>query len=147
MQPQDYHRTMTTGIPPEEAYTKISCVDEWWSTHVEGSFAKLGDVFTVHFKNGDRYTIHIDELVPGKKILWNVIDAEQTWHEERKEWVGTKILWEIAPEKNGSKVGLTHLGLIPEFECYDTCTMGWDWLMQKSITNLLIEGKGLPASF
>jgi hypothetical protein len=145
MQQQDYHSNITADITPEETFDKISRVNEWWSTNLEGSSSKLRDVFTVHFKSGDWYKIKIDELIPGKKIVWDVIDAEQTWHEDRKEWTGTKIIWEISPVKNGSKVSMTHLGLIPEFECYDKCTMGWDWLMQKSITSLLTEGKGLPA--
>ena len=85
------------------------------------------------FKNGDWYTIKIVELIPGKKILWDVIDAEQTWHEDRKEWAGTNIVFEISPLKNGSKVTLTHSGLTPEAECYDKCKMGWDYLMQRRI--------------
>lgn len=144
MQQQDYHSSITAGITPEEAFDKVSRANEWWATNFEGSSSRLGDVFTVRFKNGDWYKIKIAELIPGKKIVWNVIDAEQTWHEDRKEWAGTQILWEISPVKDGSKVSLTHSGLTPAFECYDKCTMGWDWLLQKSITSLLTEGKGLP---
>ena len=78
MQQQDYHSSITADITPEEAFDKISRVNEWWSTNFEGSSSKLGDVFIVHFKNGDWYKIKIDELNPGKKFVWNVIDAEQT---------------------------------------------------------------------
>lgn len=144
MKEQDYHSSFTATISPREAFEKISRVSEWWSTNFEGSSSKLGDVFTVRFKAGDWYTIKIDELIPAKKIVWNVIDAEQTWHEDRKEWAGTKIVWEITPVKNGTEVTMTHVGLVPEFECYDKCKMGWDWLMQNSLSKLLNEGKGLP---
>jgi hypothetical protein len=146
MQQHDYYSILTANIPPKEALEKISRVNEWWSTQVEGSFSRPGDIFTVRFQNGDWYQIKIDALIPGQKLVWNVIDAEQTWHEESKEWAGTKILWEISPERDGSNVRLTHLGLIPEFECYGKCSRSWDWLMQKSITGLLTEGKGLPVS-
>jgi hypothetical protein len=145
MQEQDYHSSITADITPQEAFDKISRVNEWWSLNFEGNSSKLGDVFTVRFKSGDRYTIKISELIPGKKMVWDVIDADQTWHEDRDEWNGTQIVWEISPEKNGSKVTMTHQGLVPAFECYETCKMGWDYLIQKSLSMFLNEDKGLPA--
>ena len=39
---------------------------------------------------------------------------------------------------------MTYAGLEPEFECFDRCSHGWDYLMQKSLLKLLNEGKGLP---
>lgn len=144
MTQQDYHSSITADIPPGEAFEKISSVNGWWATHFEGSSSKVGDIFTVRFSNGDWYQAQVAELLPGKKIIWNVIDAEQTWHEDRKEWTGTTIVWEISPLEKGSVITLTHLGLTPAFECYDKCTGGWNWLMQKSLTSLLAEGKGLP---
>ena len=46
--------------------------------------------------------------------------------------------------KDSLEVKLTHVGLVPEFECFDKCSLGWDYLMQKSLLELLNEGKGLP---
>ena len=145
MKEQDYHSSFTANISPREAFEKISRVNEWWSLNFEGESSKLGDVFTVLFKSGDYYTIKISELIPGEKIVWDVIDADQTWHEDRDEWNGTKIVWEISPEKDGSRVTMTHQGLVPAFECYEKCKMGWDYLMQQSLSKFLTEGKGLPA--
>jgi len=145
MKHQDYHRSITASVTPQAALEKISRVSQWWAKDFEGKSDEPNDVFTVRFKNGDWYTIKIVELIPGKKILWDVIDAEQTWHEDRKEWAGTNIVFEISPLKNGSKVTLTHSGLTPEAECYDKCKMGWDYLMQKSLSKFLTEGIGLPA--
>ena len=145
MKQQDYHRSITASVTPQAAFEKISRVSQWWAKDFEGKSDEPNDVFTVRFKNGDWYTIKIAELIPGKKILWDVIDAEQTWHEDRKEWAGTNIVFEISPLKNGSKVTLTHSGLTPEAECYDKCKMGWDYLMQRSLSKFLTEGIGLPA--
>ena len=64
MSTQDYHSSFTTPMPPKEAFSKIDNVSQWWSTHFEGSAAKLGDVFTVRFKSGDWYKIRIDALTP-----------------------------------------------------------------------------------
>ncbi len=141
---QDYHSSITTKITPKEMFNKISEVSKWWSLIFEGSSSKLGDVFTNHFKNGDWYEIKVDEMIPDKKIVWNVIDSDQTWHKDRKEWTGTKIVWEISPVKNGSKVTMTHQGLSPEAECYDQCKMGWDYLLKESLYKYLTEGAGMP---
>lgn len=140
---QDYQSIITAKIAPTEASNKISQVSKWWSLNFEGS-SKPGDVFTVRFKNGDRYEIKVEELIPGKKIVWDVIDADQTWHEDRDEWTGTKIICDISPDKNGSKVTMTHLGLVPEFECYDRCKLGWDYLLKESLYKYLSEGTGMP---
>lgn len=145
MKKQDYTATISVNATSKETLDKISRVSEWWSTNFEGESSKLGDVFTVHFKSGDWYKIKIAELTPGKKIVWDVIAADQTWHEDRDEWTGTKIVWELTPEKNGTKIDMTHEGLVPEFECYEKCKMGWDYLTQKSLFKFLTENKGLPA--
>jgi Activator of Hsp90 ATPase homolog 1-like protein len=142
---QDYHNNIASKIAPKEAFNKISEVSKWWSLIFEGSSSKPGDVFAVRFKNGDWYKINVEEMIPERKIAWKVIDSDQTWHEDRDEWTGTQIIWEISPEKDGSIVSMTHQGLVPEFECYDRCKAGWDYLMQKSLTKFLNEGKGLPA--
>jgi len=141
----DYRTVLTTNISPREASEKIPQVSKWWSTIFEGSSSKVGDMFTVRFKKtGDWYTIRIDEMSPDKKIVWHVIDAEQTWHEHRKEWVGTTIIWEISPANNGSTITMTHRGLIPDFECYDKCKMGWDYLLKESLYKFLTRGAGQP---
>ncbi len=83
-------------------------------------------------------------MIPDNKIVWDVIDAEQTWHEDRHEWKGTKIVWDISPDKNGSSVTMTHRGLVPEFECYDRCKLGWDYLITESLSAFLTSGAGKP---
>ena len=59
MQQHDYQSSITADIPPEEACEKISRMNEWWSTHVEGNSTKLGDVFTV---NANRQMTHFSKL-------------------------------------------------------------------------------------
>ncbi len=140
---QDYASNFTTALPPKEVLTKISDVSKWWSKKVEGS-SKPGNIFIASFKNGDWYKIKVENDVSNNIITWNVVDAEQTWHDNRKEWVNTKIIWEISPVKNGSYITMTHLGLVPEFECFDKCSAGWDYLLYESLRNYLTDGVGLP---
>jgi hypothetical protein len=34
--------------------------------------------------------------------------------------------------------------LVPEVECYNACTGGWDHYLKGSLLKLLTEGKGMP---
>jgi hypothetical protein len=90
------------------------------------------------------YKVKIAEIIPDKKVVWDVIDSYQGWHNDHTEWVGTKIVWEVFPQKDGTEVKMTHVGLVPEFECFDTCSQGWDYLMLKSLSKFLTENAGLP---
>ena len=91
------------------------------------------------------YKIKIVEIVPNEKVVWEVVDSNQTWHKDSTEWTGTKIVWEISSRKNAAQIDMTHLGLVPSFECYDVCKQGWNYLIQQSLFQFMTENKGLPA--
>jgi hypothetical protein len=143
MTTQDYQSSITADIAPQVAFDKIARVSEWWSKDFEGKSEEPNDVFTVRFKNGDMYKVKVAEIIPNK-IIWEVIDSYQGWHNDHTEWVGTKIVWEVFPQKDSVEVKMTHFGLVPEFECFDKCSQGWDYLMQKSLSKFLTENTGLP---
>jgi hypothetical protein len=140
----DYHGSIVAKITPKEALDKISRVSEWWATNFEGSSQKPNDIFTVRFKSGDMYKVKVSELIPENKIAWQVIDSHQGWVKNQNEWTDTKILWEVSTQKDGTRIDMTHVGLVPNIECFDKCTLGWDYLLNKSLFRFLTENKGLP---
>jgi hypothetical protein len=144
MNDKSYSKTIEAKVSPSEAIKKICDVHAWWGKNFEGKSNNEGNVFTVRFKNGDMYKMKIAEVTADKKIVWDVIDAHQTWVKEPTEWIGTKIIWEIKENDDGSEIHFTHLGLVPELECYDNCKQGWDYLMLQSLLELLNTGKGMP---
>ncbi len=142
---QDYHTCITADITPKEALDKIGRVSEWWATNFEGSSQKLNDIFTVRFGSGDMYKVKVSEFIPDKKIVWQVIDSNQTWVANATEWTGTKIAWEVSTQKDGMRIDMTHIGLVPGIDCYNRCKQGWDYLLHKSLFRYLTENIGLPA--
>ena len=140
----NYHSSISTSVSPQVAFDKICRVSEWWATNFEGKSEKLNDVFTVRFKNDDMYTCKISQIIPDEKIVWDVIDAYQSWHDNHTEWVGTKILWEVYTQENVTHVKMTHLGLVPEFECFEKCNQGWNYLIDQSLQKLLNDNEGMP---
>ena len=47
----------------------------------------------------------ITELVPGKKVVWQVLDSEIAFVKDKNEWNGTEIVFEIS-DKNGPAADL-----------------------------------------
>jgi hypothetical protein len=142
-QQQNYHASIVSHINAEDAYEKISRVNEWWASDFEGSAKKLADVFTVHF--GDTFVVFkITEAIVGGKYAWHVQDCWLPWLNNKTEWSGTTIAFEISKENNAIKIDMTHIGLTPGIECYDNCKQGWDHFIKESLFKFVTEGKGLP---
>jgi Activator of Hsp90 ATPase homolog 1-like protein len=141
---QDYQGSIVAKVTPKEALDKISRVSEWWAKNFEGSSHKPNDIFTVRFGSGDRYQVKVSEITPDKKITWDVIDSYQGWVKNQTEWTGTKILWEISVQEDGTRIEMTHIGLAPTLECHDKCIQGWDYLLHRSLFGFLTVNKGLP---
>ncbi len=143
MKKQDYNCTISVKGNAAEAFKNISHVPAWWGTDVEGNSEKLNDIFTIHF--GETWvTFKIAEVIPAQRIAWEVTDCYLPWLKDKTEWKNTSILWEISEKGDDVKIDMTHLGLIPQIECYDNCEKGWNFYIKESLFKLLTEGKGRP---
>jgi hypothetical protein len=99
MKTRDYHYSITADIPQSEAFDKIGRVLEWWGTDFQGQSRTVGDVFTVRFRSGDVYTIKLVDVVPDKKVVWQVIESIRPSLKHETEWTGTQIVREISSQK------------------------------------------------
>ena len=43
-----------------------------------------------------------------------------------------------------TQVRFTHVGLIPEFECFGDCSNAWGYYINASLQNLITIGRGQP---
>jgi len=84
------------------------------------------------------------EFISGKKVAWQVMDCYLPWLNDKTEWNGTTVVFEVLEKDNAVEIDMTHIGLAPESECYDDCEKGWDEHIKESLFKLLTEGKGLP---
>ncbi len=144
MKKQDYTAAIAANITADAAFKGITYVSAWWSENFEGSSEKEGDVFTIAFNETTFVDFKVIEAVAGKKMAWLVTDCNLPWLADKKEWNGTKMIFEIIPGHNETQINFTHIGLVPEVECYDGCVKGWDQYIKDSLFKLLTEGKGQP---
>ena len=151
MQNQNFTTTLLVDQTTAEAFDAIKNVRGWWSgLHSEefkGDSEKLNDEFTFRAGGGAHYTKQkLVELIPNKKITWLVTDSKLTFVEKQDEWTGTKISFDISKENNKTKIVFTHLGLVPEFECYGGCAPAWtQYIQERLLLGLMTNGKAQPA--
>ncbi|HWZ35965.1 MAG TPA: hypothetical protein VNW51_07370, partial [Mucilaginibacter sp.] len=62
----------------------------------------------------------------------------------KKEWNGTRVVWDITPIGNATEIVMTHIGIVPGSECYNVCSAGRTEHIKSSLCKLLSEGVGLP---
>ena len=146
MNATNYQHRFTVQATPEQVYEAITRVSDWWAINTEGSTTAVGDEFTVQFGDVHLTKQRITEAVPGKRVVWRVIESLLPWLKDREEWKGTELVFEIAATDDGAQLTFTHAGLTPQLECSDQCEKGWDYFLGESLFKLITEGAGLPDS-
>lgn len=139
----DYKKSIIVSSSPEVVFAALTTgIASWWSEDYSGAAAKVNDEFTVKFQGKNLINMRVTEIVPNKKIVWTCvnfyIDVDAPI-EDRSEWIGTKVFWEISP----SKVDFLHEGLTPAFECYTFCESGWNHFLG-SLQEMLNGGEAKP---
>ena len=145
MSKQDFSVTLSVDQTPEEVFDAINNVSGWWSGEIDGDTARLGAEFIYSVGDVHRSKQRITELVPGKKIVWHIVDARLGFVKDKSEWKGTDIVFEIARKDAKTEVRFTHVGLVPAFECYDSCSNAWGMLVSRNLRNLIATGKPQPS--
>jgi Activator of Hsp90 ATPase homolog 1-like protein len=144
MNDQNFTTTFTVDQTPEEAFAAINNVRGWWSGEIEGSTDKLGDEFTYRYEDVHYSKQKVTELIPGKKVVWLVLDGYLNFTKDKTEWKGTEITFEVSGKGNKTEIRFTHLGLVPESECFNACSNAWGSYINVSLRSLITTGKREP---
>lgn len=144
MTDRSYTTAFTVDQTPDEAFAAITNVRGWWSEDIKGGTAKAGDIFNYRYRDLHRCAIKIKRAIPGQQVVWHVLDNYFSFTEDRTEWKGNDIVFDIARKGDKTEVRMTHVGLVPEYECYEACTSGWTTYINGSLKSLIATGKGQP---
>lgn len=142
---KNFTTTLFVDQSPAEVFTAINNVRGWWSGEINGDTDKLGAEFTYRVPNVHRSTQKINEFIPGKKIVWHVIDASLSFVKNKSEWKGTDIVFEIARKDNKTMIRFTHIGLVPAYECYNACSNAWSMLINGNLLKHITTGEAQPS--
>ena len=144
MKTESYTISYTVDRSPQEVFDAINNVRGWWSGEIDGRTDKLGAEFTYRYQNLHRTTQKITELVPGKKVVWHIVDSHIDFVEDKAEWNGTDVVFEIVKQGAKTELRFTHVGLVSAIECYGKCAGAWGFYINESLRNLIATGKGDP---
>jgi len=143
MNDRNFTTRFTVDQAPETVHMAINNVRGWWSAGIEGHADKVGDKFTHQVLDLHRCEIAVTDMVPGKRVVWTVLDNYFSFTKDETEWKDTNIVFEIARAGDKTELKFTHVGLVPEYECYNICKDGWQTYIN-SLRDLIATGKGQP---
>jgi uncharacterized protein YndB with AHSA1/START domain len=144
MSAQDFTTTLIVDQSPEEVFNAATNVRGWWSEQIDGNTAKLNDEFDYHYEDVHRCKVKLIEVIPNEKIVWLVEKNYFKFTEDETEWAGTKPTFEISEKDGKTALRFTHVGLVPDYECFDICRDSWTNYIQNSLKKLITTGKGQP---
>jgi hypothetical protein len=138
--------TILVDKTPEQAFAAINDPRAWWGKEIDGRTDRAGEEWTYRYKDMHYSRHKTVELVPNEKVVWQVVDSEMSFLEDKREWKDTRIVFDIADRDGKTEVRFTHVGLVPDVECFEICTDAWSGLIGGSLRSLIEEGEGDPDS-
>jgi len=146
MSENSYRKEFFMPVNAEKVINAITKeVDQWWTID-SNQAVNVGETLIVRFGQPYFMSMEVEKIVPNKLLDWRVVGANmfvEGGGDNNDEWIGTRIQWIINEKEGGSDVVLHHEGLIPSFECYETCSNGWEYFLG-SLEKYLSTGEGSP---
>ncbi|MCD6066896.1 MAG: ATPase [Bacteroidetes bacterium] len=144
MENKNFTTSITVDKSSTEVFKAINNVAGWWSENILGSTVKLNDEFIYNYKDVHICKMRIVEFISDKKVVWLVLENQFNFTEDKNEWKGNKIVFELSGKDGKTRLDFTQIGLVPEYECYKICQDAWSSYIQGSLKNLITTGKGNP---
>jgi uncharacterized protein YndB with AHSA1/START domain len=119
-----------------QALTTLDGLSGWWTNDTKGE-SKVGGVIKFRFGEAGFFDMKVLELHPAERVLWQVVDGP-------KEWIGTKVSWELKQEGDYTIVLFKHQGWKEPVEFMHHCSTKWAVFLM-SMKSLVETGKGAPA--
>ena len=144
MNTSDYTITLLADPSPEAVFHAINDIQSWWSEDFEGRATNQNDAFAVRFGQVHYSRQSVTTLIPASKIVWLVTESYLNFIQNKNEWTGTEISFELSAVDDKTQIRFTHHGLHPGIECFGDCSNGWNYYLQQSLLPRINSGSGRP---
>src|SRR5690606_18261198 len=138
MKDQDFTTTFVVDASPRGVFNAINNVRGWWSVNIEGDTDKLHSEFLYHYQDVHRSKMKIVEYVPNEKVVWHVLDNYFKFTKDEHEWKDTRVIFEISEKDGKTQLKFTHVGLVPDHECFTICRDAWTHYVKGSLKDLIL---------
>jgi Activator of Hsp90 ATPase homolog 1-like protein len=142
MNASNFTTAIAVDQTPDEVFAAIINPVNWWTGEIDGSADQVGDEFSYRYGDVHYSKQKVTELDPGKKVTWQVVDSHLSGPDDPNEWTGTEITFDITTNDGHTELRFSHLGLIPDFECFDSCSSAWGFYINGSLRRLITTGEG-----
>jgi uncharacterized protein YndB with AHSA1/START domain len=132
------HRIGVKDSSPDDVYAALTTLEGlsgWWARDTTGKPDDAGGVIAFRFVPGG-FDMKVVELVPGKKVLWEVVEGPA-------EWVGTQVSFELSLAGDFTIVLFEHRGWAEPVEFMYHCSTKWATYLL-SLKQLVETGAGAP---
>jgi uncharacterized protein YndB with AHSA1/START domain len=132
------HRVGIKSSSSDDVYKALTTregLSAWWTNNTQGE-TKVGGVLQFRFGAAGGFDMKVLELHPAERVLWQVVDGP-------KEWIGTKVSWELKKDGDYTIVLFKHQGWKEPVEFMHHCSTKWGVFLM-SLKSLLETGKGAP---
>jgi uncharacterized protein YndB with AHSA1/START domain len=145
MSDSSYTTSFSVDSTPDQVFAAVNDVRSWWMTKVDGDNRAVGDEFSYRVPGIHFCKMRVTELVPGERVVWQVVDNHMSFIGDQSEWIGTEIRFELSEKDGGTELRFTHDGLVPSYECFDVCRNAWTFYVGDSLRSLAATGEGQPS--
>lgn len=77
----------------------------------------MGDEFSFSAGGGVHFSKQkLTELIPDKRIVWQVTESNLSFLEDSKEWENTNLVFDILEKENETHLTFTLEGLVPKLD-------------------------------
>lgn len=136
--------TVDVDQSAHEVFNAVNSVTKWWTENVKGKTSSLNDEFTVRFEDVHYSKQKLIEVVPDKKVVWLITESRLNFLQNKEEWNDTRLVFDISAHGDKTRLQFTHVGLVPDIECYSDCSNAWGYYISGSLQKLITSGKGQP---
>ena len=134
----DFRATKTFTSAPDAVFSALTDTDAlsgWWTPAAGG--ADAGEMLRFLFGDSE-LVVRVAEADRPSRVRWEVLVCGPV-----PDWVGTEILFDLAPVGTGTELRFRHRGLNPQLECFEDCLAGWTHYLA-SLVDYVDRGSGTP---
>ena len=123
---------------PNDIFNHLINLAKWWPEEFEGESAKLNDDFILRSGDSHYSKNKVVEFVPDKKLIW--LTTESFRKSDNFDWSGTKMIFEITPKGDYTRLKFIYDGVILKEEL-ERLIQICDLTVKDLFYNFIVNGK------
>lgn len=99
---------------PYAVFAQAIDLAKWWPEEFVGESVRSGSEFVLKTGDGHYSKNKVIEFVPDKKLVW--LTTESLRQTDKFDWSGTRFIFEVVPDGDGTRFKFTYDGVVLEDE-------------------------------